>query len=175
MTPPARLAAMMDRLQATLDAVRLVRPPLERFYESLSDEQKARFNEIGPTFARNEQQMPAYRNAEAACNGNVSGLTSFPMSRIKDELAPNHEQSRELDQLARAMDDAVNILQQACPNYVAKTPVGRLANMQQRLEAMLKAATTIRKPLDRFYASLSDEQKADFNQLGRRQAATASR
>lgn len=41
-TPPARLAAAEKRLSAWLDAVRTVRPAMDEFYGSLSDEQKAR-------------------------------------------------------------------------------------------------------------------------------------
>lgn len=36
------------RLTVTLEAVQAVRPAMEAFYSSLSDEQKERFNEIGP-------------------------------------------------------------------------------------------------------------------------------
>jgi len=46
-TPLARLDAMEKRLEAMLRAVDLVRPALESFYDSLRDEQKARFNAIG--------------------------------------------------------------------------------------------------------------------------------
>jgi hypothetical protein len=41
-TPPGRLAAAEKRLSALLDAVRLVRPAMDEYYGSLSDEQKAR-------------------------------------------------------------------------------------------------------------------------------------
>ena len=39
---------MTARLDATLQTVQTVRPALEKFYDSLSDEQKERFNQIGP-------------------------------------------------------------------------------------------------------------------------------
>src|SRR5664279_1444871 len=42
MTPPGRLQAMTLRLTATLEAVQAVRPAMEAFYSSLSDEQKER-------------------------------------------------------------------------------------------------------------------------------------
>ncbi len=51
LTPPGRLTAMTARVDATLEAVQTVRPALEKFYASLSDEQKERFNEIGPNNA----------------------------------------------------------------------------------------------------------------------------
>ena len=48
LTPVARLDAAAARLKAIVDAMNIVRPKLESFYASLSDEQKARFNTMGP-------------------------------------------------------------------------------------------------------------------------------
>jgi hypothetical protein len=48
LTPPARLAAVGKRLDTMLQAVKTVRSALNDFYGSLSDEQKARFEAIGP-------------------------------------------------------------------------------------------------------------------------------
>jgi hypothetical protein len=47
-TPPARLAAVGTRLDAMLQAIVTVRPALDNFYNSLTDEQKAAFDAIGP-------------------------------------------------------------------------------------------------------------------------------
>jgi hypothetical protein len=47
MTPPGRLAAMEGRLNAMLQALDVVQPALVDFYGSLTDEQKARFNQLG--------------------------------------------------------------------------------------------------------------------------------
>jgi hypothetical protein len=47
-TPPARLAAVGVRLDAMLQAIGTVRPALDTFYNSLTDEQKAAFDAIGP-------------------------------------------------------------------------------------------------------------------------------
>lgn len=44
MTPTGRLEAIQARLDAVLRAVRTLRPALDAFYDSLSNEQKARFN-----------------------------------------------------------------------------------------------------------------------------------
>jgi hypothetical protein len=46
------MAAMEQRLNAMLEAINTVQPALDRFYTSLSDEQKARFNRIGSQEAR---------------------------------------------------------------------------------------------------------------------------
>ncbi len=48
LTPPARLAAVGKRLDTMLQAIKTVRSALNDFYGSLSDEQKARFEAIGP-------------------------------------------------------------------------------------------------------------------------------
>jgi hypothetical protein len=47
-TPPARLAAADRRLVAMLEAVKLVSSALDDFYDTLSDQQKAQFEAIGP-------------------------------------------------------------------------------------------------------------------------------
>ncbi len=46
LTPPGRLDAVRDRLQAMLRAIDVVRPALQSFYASLSDDQKARFDAL---------------------------------------------------------------------------------------------------------------------------------
>jgi hypothetical protein len=48
LTPPARLAAVGKRLDSMLQAVKIVSAALNDFYGTLSDEQKARFEAIGP-------------------------------------------------------------------------------------------------------------------------------
>lgn len=169
MTPAGRLQAMTLRLQGTLEAVKLVRPPLERFYESLSDEQKARFNEIGPEFGRDNRK--AQQTAQQGdCGGEKSGLSSLAVDRIEDVVQPTETQLGGLDRLSEALGKAVDVLQKACPTTVATTPVGRMEAMQQRLEAMIEAASIVRPALDDFYASLNNEQKAKFNRLSRQTA-----
>jgi hypothetical protein len=47
-SPVSRLELMEKRLDAMLTAVRLVRPAFSAFYDSLTDEQRARLNNVGP-------------------------------------------------------------------------------------------------------------------------------
>jgi len=51
-TPTGRLAATEKRLAAMLDAVRTVRPALDAYYNSLTDEQKARLTLAQPHMGR---------------------------------------------------------------------------------------------------------------------------
>ncbi|HJW51813.1 MAG TPA: Spy/CpxP family protein refolding chaperone, partial [Burkholderiaceae bacterium] len=49
LTPVGRLQAMEQRLDAMLRAVQTVEPALQKFYASLGDEKKERFNRLSPT------------------------------------------------------------------------------------------------------------------------------
>ncbi|MET4327067.1 hypothetical protein ABIB80_002893 [Bradyrhizobium sp. i1.15.2] len=166
LTPPGRLRAMMNRISATLEAVKIVRPALENFYNSLSDEQQARFNALGPNVG--ERSLPQQASAQTTadgCGDPKSGLTQLPIQRIEAVLHPAGKQKEALDRLSEATAKGVDHLQAACPNDVPLTPVGRLEAMQHRLEAMLTAAKLVEPTLDEFYATLSSEQKARFNAL----------
>jgi hypothetical protein len=168
MTPPGRLRAMTNRISAMLEAVRIVRPALEKFYHSLSDEQQARFNALGPNIGeQSQQQLQQDSSAQSdTCGEPKSSLTNLPIERIETVIRPAGTQKDALDRLREATEKAVQGLQAACPDDVPLTPVGRLEVMEKRLEAMLKAAQLVQPALDELYATLSSEQKARFNTLG---------
>jgi hypothetical protein len=167
MTPPGRLLAMTNRISATLEALRIVRPALERFYNALSDEQQARFNTLGPNLGERSQPQQEANAQSDTCGEPKSGLIQLPIERIEAVTRPAGTQKEALDRLSGATEKAVQELQAACPDDVPLTPVGRLEAMQKRLEAMLQAAKLVQPALDEFYAALSSEQKARFNTLGR--------
>jgi hypothetical protein len=162
-TPTGRLAAMESRLEVMLAAVRLVRPALNGFYQSLSDEQKARFNAVAPTGGRavyKDQQ-----NFTKFCDGRSSEVINLPIDRIAQTVQPSEPQRAALDQLKTASLKAADALRANCPIYEVLIPVGRVEAMEQRLDATLGAARAIQPALVTFYDMLSDEQKARFNTL----------
>jgi hypothetical protein len=165
LTPPGRLDAMIARLNATLQAVQTVRPPLENFYNSLSDEQKERFNHLGPknTAANAEASV----QDDQTCGQPKPGLANLPIEKIEDAINPTGAQASQLSNLQDATNNAVSILQTACPEETPLTPTGRLNAMEKRLQAMVDAAKTIKPALENFYTSLTSEQKARFNRIGR--------
>jgi hypothetical protein len=168
MTPPGRLRAMTNRVGATLEAVRTVRPALERFYNSLSDEQQARFNALGPdNLGERSQPQQEAKNQSDTCGDPKSSLTQLPIERIETVVRPAGTQKEVLDRLREATEKAVQGLQSACPDDVPLTPVGRLEAMEKRLEAMMQAASLVQPALEEFYATLGIEQKARFNTLGK--------
>ena len=88
------------------------------------------------------------------------------MQRIEQLVGPNAQQQDALNELKRVSETAVSGLQASCPTEVPQTPAARLDAVEKRLRAALDALRDIRPKLDRFYATLSDEQKARFNTLG---------
>jgi len=170
MTPVSRMQAIIQRLQATDDAIQTVKPALVAFTNSLNDEQKARFNEVGAQLGQPKQRSATQSQPEANCSSEKAGISNLAINRIEDMVRPTEAQGAALDKLDAAMQKAVETLNAACPNAIPQTPVGRLDVMQKRVEAMLNAANTVRPALDEFYASLSDEQKAKLNRLGRNTA-----
>jgi len=167
LTPPGRLTAMTGRLQATLDAVKVVEPALDTFYNSLSDEQKERFNEIGPKRPINNPETTAALPQDSKnCSEAKPGLANLPIEKIEDVVKPTDAQADGLKQLQDATGKAVSLLQAACPEQTPLTPPGRLAAMEKRLQAMIDAANTVKPALEGFYSSLSNEQKARFDRIG---------
>jgi hypothetical protein len=97
----------------------------------------------------------------------------WPEARIDAALHPTEAQQTKLKALQTATAQAAQQLAAACPAELPATPPARLAAVSKRLHAMLTAVKSVRGALDDLYAGLSDEQKAQFNQIG--QSRTAER
>jgi hypothetical protein len=162
---------MQQRLETLVDAVNIVEPPLSKFYDALSDEQKARFNAMGAngTSAPERQgttkpQTPNVTNPQAACGGPVM---NWPSDQIDRVVKPTDAQRPKLETLQAAAAQAADTIKAACPTDIPSTPPARLEAVGKRLSAMLQAVQTIEPALTDFYNALSDDQKARFNTLGR--------
>jgi hypothetical protein len=156
---------MRNRLEAMLKAVTLVRPALERFYSSLSDEQKARFNAV-PEATPTRRRTARTPEQSQACGADIAA--PVPIDRIRRAVEPSQEQAAALDELNQATRKAAEDLKASCQGEENLTPPGRVAAMERRLKAALDALDVVQPALERFYGSLSDEQKARFNRLTRR-------
>jgi hypothetical protein len=164
-TPTDRLGDMQQRLEGMVQAVDMVQPPLAKFYDALSDEQKARFNDVGAALGRPpHRSQQAAQNPETQCGENAM---AFPTDRIGQAVHPTDAQRAKLGALQSASGSAVDVIKAACPTELPATPPGRLAAEGKRLEAMLQAVHTVRPALNDLYSSLSDDQKARFNAIGR--------
>ena len=166
MTPVSRLQAMISRLQATLDAIAIVQPALEKFYVALNDEQRARFDAMQAGVGEQPAQTTADEQA-TACNNAKPGLADLPIDRIDQVVQPTDQQEDALVRLSDATTNAVEIIQAACPSSIPLTPISRLEAMKQRVNVLLTGAKTIHPALEDFYGTLNYEQKARFNTLDR--------
>lgn len=166
-TPTDRLDQMHQRLQTLVKAVNIIEPPLTKFYNSLSDEQKARFNDIAPPSAQNNAQPANPQDkpsVEAQCNANVM---AWPTDRIDSAIHPSDAQRAKLQALQSALSQAADTIKAACPSQPPATPPERLADVGKRLQALLQGVETVQPALADFYNALNDDQKARFNSMGR--------
>jgi hypothetical protein len=156
-TPTGRLDAMEHRVQAMVQAVALIRPPLDNFYGALSDEQKARLNALGFGDAARA------RATTRTCGPNAAALPTWPQAQIESRLHPSPGQQTLLDRLKDASAKAADMIKAACPGEPPASPPARLAAVARRLDALLDAVKLVHAALNDFYGSLTDEQKAQFN------------
>jgi hypothetical protein len=147
--------------------VRIVRRPLESFYNSLTDEQRRRFDAMGARTNRRAARGTAVATGlMALCSQRAASFTDLPVQRIEQTIRPTHEQQGAFDDLKAASAGAADELKASCPAEMPQTPMDRLDAVEKRLLAMVQAVKTLRPALDKFYSALSDEQKARFNTMG---------
>jgi len=174
LTAPGRLAAMQQRIEAMNSAVANVRSPLERIYGLLGDEQKARFNAL----AEDQRKQAAANNPNGglaeSCGAAQSATFEWPMGEIEDRLHPNDAQRAALKRLQDASSKSADMLKAACKTDEPVTPPARLAAIAKRLDTMLQAVKLVRAALEDVYATLSDEQKAQFEGIGQNRTARAA-
>jgi hypothetical protein len=172
LTAPDRLAAMQQRIEAMISGVGKVQPALQKFYDMLSDEQKARLNALGDD---QRKAAAASNNASAPdCGAAQPGVTAWPTAEINAKLHPTDAQRASLAALQDASAKAADMLRTSCPSGAAITPPARLEGVGKRLDVMLQAVKTVRAALDDFYGKLNDEQKAQFEAIGPARTALAN-
>jgi hypothetical protein len=134
----------------------------------MDDEQKARFNAL----AEDQRKAAASRASLAQnCADGQSASFQWPGSEIEARLSLNDTQRASLQMLQDASAKAADMLKVACQPDDIITPPTRLAALAKRLDTMLQAVKLVRPTLEHFYATLSDEQKAQFEAIGPKRAA----
>lgn len=174
LTAPGRLAAMEKRIEAMIAAVGSVRPPLDKFYGLLSDEQKARLNALGqeqragnaPKNKAGATALPADADENLCGATSDAGATQWPTAEIERRLQPTEAQRTSLTALQDASAKAADMLRASCQREGNLTPPARLAAVEKRLDTLLDAVKTVHAALGNFYGTLSDEQKAQFEAIG---------
>ena len=171
LTPVARLDAVVKRIQAMSEAVQILRAPLTMLYNSLNDEQKDRFAAIG-TETKYRRARIAGEESPASdlgglCKQQTGSFTQVPVQRIEEAIKPTEQQEAAFNALKSASAKAAANLDASCPSEIPETLPGRLDAVAKRLDALAAAVNTVKPELTNFYNSLTDEQKARFNVIGR--------
>jgi hypothetical protein len=126
---------------------------------------------VSPPPGRKFRRFPSL---ERICSDDAGEYSGLPVEQLRQAISLSSEEQRAmLDDLTTASVDAARTIRAACPAEVAPTPSGRLAAMQQRLEAMKSAIARIRTPFETFYESLDDDQKANLAAFGAQRAPFA--
>lgn len=110
------------------------------------------------------------------CRGDSAEMADHALVRIEHRVKPTDEQKGAFEEFKVATRAAADKLNEACPKRPEnaengerpkRTQLDRLAQTQTGLEASLEALKTFRPAAEKFYASLSDEQKAKLDRGGR--------
>ena len=181
--PAMRLEAVERAIDAASAAFATVVPALQTFYSALDDEQKARLlRDMTPAdrpapvsertakrLDRRSSPLRAYASASFAakgwdgiCEDSISALRGWPIQEIEGGVALSEPQRINFYELVISSLRAAEMLAGACPAETALTPVGRMATLRSRLEAVRAATAAIRPAFTHFYDSLDQEQKVRF-------------
>ena len=170
-TAPNRLAIMHQRIGAMIGAVLAVRQPLGKFHDLLEEEQEARLNALAEDRRRTSSASGATETSAQGCGAAQAAVLQWPADEIEARLRPNDTQRAALKVLQDANAKAVDILTAECQPKDAITLPARLDAVEVRLVDMQQAVYLVSAALQGFYATLSDEQKAQFEAIGKKRTA----
>ena len=169
-TVPGRLAVMQQRIGAMMQAALAVQQPLVKFYDLLEDEQEARLNALAEDRRKMSAASGAAESPAQQCGAAQPAALQWPADEIEARLRPNDTQRAALKALQDANDRAVGILLSDCQPDAVTLPA-RLDAVNGRLAAMQQAVYLVSAALEGFYATLSDEQKAQFETIGQKRTS----
>lgn len=153
--PVARLQLMEGQIDAMIMALEIIRPPLQKFEQSLDDKQRAQFDGAGP----------AVGGVALACNSGKTGSAHWPLSLLERAVQPTDAQRQALANVEDAFNRAASGLAAECQGAVPPTASGRLEAAEARLDATWRAVQSIQVALANFQKDLSDRQNTQFNAL----------
>jgi hypothetical protein len=82
------------------------------------------------------------------------------IAQIRTEIDPNTEQMVRLERLGHAIEDAADRLSKSCTSEIPDDPIARLQLMLSQIQALTTAIDVIRRPLQDFEQSLTNQQLA---------------
>ena len=100
---------------------------------------------------------------------------AWPTDQIDQAVQPNDAQRAKLDALQSAAAKRADTIKAACPTEVPATPPAASPRTASICKPCCRRCDTIRPALHDFYNSLSDDQKARFNTMGKQLFAQTMR
>lgn len=111
----------------------------------------------------------------AMCRGKSAEMTDVMLVRLEHRIALTDAQKPAFEEFKTATRAAAEKIREGCPKVPEKsadgdtptpkpTPIERLAQTQAGLEASLEAVKAYRPVAEKFYAQLTDEQKAKLTE-----------
>jgi len=97
------------------------------------------------------------------CNPRSAGFAEWRLDRLESVVKPTDAQRAKFDEFKTASNKAAEMMRSACSTAIPTTMIGRMEAMEKRLDAMSQAVKTVRPAFEAFYATLSDEQKANLD------------
>jgi Spy/CpxP family protein refolding chaperone len=97
------------------------------------------------------------------CSPRAAGFSEWRIGRMERVVKLTDAQRAKFDELKAASGKAAEAMRTACASQAPATMAGRMEATEKRLEAMLQAVKSVRPAFETFYATLSDEQKAQLN------------
>jgi hypothetical protein len=106
-----------------------------------------------------EPVIIAHGGFSGRCNPQAAEKAGWGVERIERAAKPTEAQRPDLDALKTAVIKAADLTSGICPSGMPRSSAERLEFLEKRLEILTQAVKTIRPAFDRFYGSLSDQQK----------------
>ncbi len=111
-----------------------------------------------------EAAPPEPKADEAACGAKLERFIRSMSERFDGARLTNEAQRRAYDAFKTASAKALEFVREACANESSAANIRQLEAAEKQ---MAQALDQLRPALENFYASLSDEQKAQIDSLGR--------
>ena len=141
-TPTERLKAIQDRIWAMRDALLTLRLPFEKFYGSLSDEQRWRLHRADPDAETAATTGSAGARADG-CGERAASIADWPMRAIERAVRPTEQQRATLEALRMRLAAMAQLIASSCPTYPLLGPTDRIAAAADRLDVMLFTVMTL--------------------------------
>ena len=169
--PVARLQMMQSQIQALAMAIDIVRPPLQEFEQSLTPDQKSRFDgapsaQTGSVpAAQTSVQKQNQAGALVRPCGDSTSAINWSIEQINKSVQPTDAQRDDLAGVKQAFASAAADLDTHCPASAPATALGRLESIEARLDSAWRTVLSMQVTLANFESKLSDAQKSRFDTM----------